>query len=61
MRIPEITLIHAVAFAALALNVCAAPKWKNPSERYANAHKKYVGAASPIPEDGIRRFVYFDR
>lgn len=36
-------------------------KWKNPSERYADAYKKYTEAVCPIPQDEIRHFVYFAR
>jgi len=49
----------------LALAICsalgAAPKWKNPSERYVNACKNYPDARAPIAEDGISHFVYFAR
>jgi len=36
-------------------------QWTNPSERYADAYKKYADAKCPIPEDGIKHFVYFAR
>ncbi|MCL6218898.1 hypothetical protein [Zunongwangia pacifica] len=35
--------------------------WKNPSERYTNAYKKYIDATCPIPDDDIQHFVYFSR
>ena len=35
--------------------------WQNPSERYTDAYKKYLNAKCPIPEDGIKHFVYFAR
>jgi len=31
------------------------------AERYADAYKAYLGASCPVPEDGIRHFVYFAR
>lgn len=36
-------------------------KWNNPSERYLDAYKKYAEATCPIPQDGIKHFVYFAR
>lgn len=38
-----------------------AQKWQNPSEKYAKAYKKYLGATCPIKKDSIRHFVYFAR
>lgn len=38
-----------------------AQNWKNPSEKYKDAYKKYVNVTCPIPEDSIRHFVYFSR
>ncbi len=35
--------------------------WENPSEKYKNAHKKYIHFKCPIPKDSIRNFVYFSR
>lgn len=35
--------------------------WKNPSEKYKDAYKKYINATCPIPQDSIRHFVYFAR
>ena len=34
---------------------------ENPSDRYANAYKKYTDADCPIEGDGIKHFVYFAR
>ena len=39
----------------------SAQKWKNPSEKYKNAYKKYLDATCPIPQDNIKHFVYFSR
>ena len=36
-------------------------RWSNPSERYADAYKRYASAECPIAEDGIKHFVYFAR
>ena len=35
--------------------------WKNPAERYLQAHTAYADASCPIPEDGIEPFVHFAR
>ena len=45
-------------FLSLSIN---AQNWKNPSEKYKNAYKKYVNHTCPIPQDSIRHFVYFSR
>lgn len=37
------------------------PGWKNPAERYLQAHEAYADASCPISEDGIDHFVYFAR
>lgn len=57
------TLTHALVWATLVLSPASgrAQEWNNPAERYADAHKKYVGASAPIPDDGIKHFVYFAR
>ena len=36
-------------------------QWSDPSERYANAYKKYIDAECPIKEDDLKHFVYFAR
>lgn len=36
-------------------------EWNNPSERYADAYRKYVDARCPIAQDDIQHFVYFAR
>lgn len=38
-----------------------AQNWKNPSEKYKDAYKKYVNATCPITQDSIHHFVYFSR
>ncbi|WP_318342756.1 hypothetical protein [Flagellimonas baculiformis] len=38
-----------------------AQKWENPSEKYTDAHKKYMEATCPVPMDHIQHFVYFSR
>jgi hypothetical protein len=38
-----------------------AQKWQNPSEKYAEAYKLYLGATCPIKKDSIKHFVYFAR
>ncbi len=38
-----------------------AQNWSNPSEKYKNAHKKYINASCPLPKDNIKHFVYFSR
>jgi hypothetical protein len=48
----------------ISLYVCIsinAQSWKNPSEKYKDAYKKYVNLTCPIPQDSIRHFVYFSR
>lgn len=32
---------------------------QEPGERYKNAYKKYLNQSCPIPDDGIKHFVYF--
>jgi hypothetical protein len=39
--------------------IANAQKWQNPSEKYAEAYKLYLGATCPIKKDSIRHFVYF--
>lgn len=36
-------------------------QWENPAKRYLEEYKKYEEAKGPIPEDGIKHFVYFAR
>lgn len=36
-------------------------EWNNPANRYLNEYKKYEYVIGPIPEDGIKHFVYFAR
>jgi len=43
------------------VSLSANAEWTNPSERYSNAYKKYTEASCPIPQDGIKHFVYFAR
>lgn len=43
------------------LGATSAMAQDNPSERYANAYKKYADATCPIEADGMRHFVYFAR
>lgn len=38
-----------------------AEEWKNPSERYRDAYKKYEDATCPIMDNEIDNFVYFAR
>ena len=38
-----------------------AQELQNPSEKYKDAYKKYLGATCPISKDSIRHFVYFSR
>lgn len=38
-----------------------AQQWENPAKKYLNSYKKYLSATCPIPEDGIKHFVYFAR
>ncbi|KAA9130203.1 hypothetical protein F3N42_13630 [Marinihelvus fidelis] len=51
--------------AAIALYAqCAAGNdahWQNPADRYADAWTRYQQAECPLPDDGIRHFVYFAR
>lgn len=35
--------------------------WDDPSERYRDAHKKYLNATCPIEENSIKHFVYFSK
>lgn len=42
-------------------NINAAVDWENPSEWYKDAYKKYSDAKCPIPNDGMKHFVYFAR
>lgn len=42
-------------------NVTSAQSWKNPSEKYKNAYKKYTDAKCPIRQDSIVHFVYFSK
>ncbi|MEM9157693.1 MAG: hypothetical protein AAGB46_01490 [Verrucomicrobiota bacterium] len=46
---------------ALSFGITAAAQWKNPANRYDDAYKKYLEAACPVSEDGIKHFVYFAR
>lgn len=39
----------------------AGAEWKNPADKYLNAHKAYDNAVCPIPVDNIQHFVYFAR
>ncbi len=39
----------------------AQAKWKNPSERYSEAHKEYTKASCPIASNNISNFVYFSK
>lgn len=41
--------------------IANAQKWQNPSEKYTEAYKLYLGATCPIKKDSIRHFVYFAR
>ncbi len=51
-----------VLMAAMLLSTVApAAEWDNPADRYLDAHRAYVDATCPLPEDGIRHFVYFAR
>lgn len=50
-----------VSFLVLLMYSSSNAQWTNPSERYADAYKKYADATCPIPEDGIKHFVYFAR
>src|SRR6266513_3544762 len=50
-----------VSLPILMLGSSSNAQWTNPSERYADAYKKYADAKCPIPEDGIKHFVYFAR
>jgi hypothetical protein len=45
----------------IVLGATSAMAKDNPSERYANAYKKYADATCPIKADGMRHFVYFAR
>jgi hypothetical protein len=36
-------------------------QWDDPSEKYADAYKKYLGAKAPIARDGIKNNAYFAR
>lgn len=35
--------------------------WEDPSEKYRDAHKKYLNATCPIKENNIKHFVYFSK
>ena len=50
-----------VAFVTLLFCSLSAQKWVNPRDRYADAYKNYVDVNCPIPNDGIKHFVYFAR
>ena len=41
--------------------VTSAQSWKNPSEKYKNAYKKYTDAKCPIRQESIVHFVYFSK
>ena len=56
----QITKIFICMLVLLACTISSAQSG-NPSERYANAYKKYLDSKCPIKEDGIRHFVYFAR
>jgi hypothetical protein len=57
---PSTSIRFAVAVLTV-LGATSAMAQNNPSERYANAYKKYADARCPIATDGMRHFVYFAR
>lgn len=40
-------------------SLTSAQNWSNPAKKYLNAYKDYLDASCPIPEDGLKHFVYF--
>ena len=55
------TTLRLVVVLCLVAGALSAQQRQTPADRYAEAHKKYMGATSPIPADDIRHFVYFAR
>ncbi|WP_106793988.1 hypothetical protein [Aquimarina sp. Aq78] len=58
MRIKRVFASFLFLFICISLN---AQNWKNPSEKYQDAYKKYINFTCPIPHDNILHFVYFSR
>jgi hypothetical protein len=58
MRKKQFFISTIILFICVSLN---AQNWKNPSEKYKDAYKKYINFTCPIPQDSIRHFVYFSR
>ncbi|MEM7737526.1 MAG: hypothetical protein AAF267_17235 [Deinococcota bacterium] len=49
-----LSLVTLMTFSAYA-------QWENPSERYTDVYKNYLGASCPIDTNNIKHFVYFAR
>ena len=54
-------LVKALIFFLLVWCVDSFAQRKPHAERYVDAYKAYLDAACPVPEDGVRHFVYFAR
>ncbi|AXT53301.1 hypothetical protein D1818_21650 [Aquimarina sp. BL5] len=52
---------YVISILILACGLLNAQNWKNPSEKYKNAYKKYLNASCPVPQDTIKHFAYFSR
>jgi len=50
-----------MVFMGVILAQSASAEWQNPSEKYADAYKKYINEACPIEDNDIKHFVYFAR
>lgn len=48
-------------FSMLLLTGAYGQQWQDPTEKYEHAYKKYLNEPCPIPDDGIKHFVYFTR
>ncbi len=61
MHLSPRTLFLSILLCISSIGSAFGQTWQNPSERYSEAYKKYLGATCPLPEDEISHFVYFAR
>lgn len=54
----RISITQALLF-SLTLSVAYGQKRESPADKYQNAYKPYLDAPCPLPDDGIKHFVYF--
>lgn len=51
----------AFVLVALILSISVIAQVHNPADKYTDAYKQYEDASCPLPENGIKHFVYFAR